>query len=282
MINWIELQSSNTADLAKYAEQFSLHPYILNDCIKKDLRPKIEDYESHQYLVWFMYLQGQMYEMQFVVTGDTLILITHEMPLGIKSWKDHFQLDINQKNIWHLVHQALDRSTHSTWNELLSLFSKIETFEEKIFKSKSDPQMILNIKKKLVKLDYPLGHLASVVKQLQNFCKPKDDLNWKLRDLHDHSERISRSITQYRAQVVTAIELFWGYQAQRTNKHIKKLSLLASVTVPLTFWTSFWGMNFTAIPFDSKNLFAGAVLIMVASIGIAFWILKSRGYWSDE
>ncbi len=282
MINWIEILSIDAEALKKYAEQFNIHPYILSDCVKKDLRPKIEDYETHQYLVWFMYLQGQMYEMQFVIAGDTLILITHDKPAAIKSWKDYFQLDINQKNTWHLVHQALDRSTRTTWNELQILFAKIETFEEKIFKSKADPQLILNIKKKLVKLDYPMGHLTSVSKQIQNFCKPKDDLNWKLRDLHDHCERVSQTITQYRSQIVSAIELFWGYQAQRTNKHIKKLSLLASVTVPLTFWTSFWGMNFTTIPFDNKYLFTAAVLIMVASISAAFWILKSRGYWSDE
>ena len=41
MINWIEILSIDAEALKKYAEQFNIHPYILSDCVKKDLRPKI-------------------------------------------------------------------------------------------------------------------------------------------------------------------------------------------------------------------------------------------------
>ena len=118
-------------------------------------------------------------------------------------------------------------------------------------------------------------------KQLQNLSNPKGDLKWKLRDLHDHCERITQSISLYRSQIATAIELYWGLQANKTNNQIKKLSLLASITVPLTFWASFWGMNFEFIPFADPNLFYAALAIMLTSVALAVWFLVKKGYWAD-
>ncbi|NBX93042.1 MAG: hypothetical protein EB078_08925 [Proteobacteria bacterium] len=62
---------------------------------------------------------------------------------------------------------------------------------------------------------------------------------------------------------------------------MKKLSTLASVAVPLTFWASFWGMNFEIIPFSNTSSFYGAIVLMIASAVFALWFLVRRGYWDD-
>ncbi len=180
-----------------------------------------------------------------------------------------------------MVYSALDRATDETWKEIKKVFSEIEEFEYKMFKTDCDPESLLALKKRLNHIDYSIGHLASVVSQIQNFYHPRDDLRWRLRDLHDHCERIYQNVAYYRSQIATSIELYWGLQANKTNRQIKKLSMLASMAIPVTFWASFWGMNFEAIPFSDSRLFIAAVIVMLISVvGTTFFLIK-KGYWRD-
>jgi magnesium transporter len=181
-----------------------------------------------------------------------------------------------------MLYQALDSATDQTWRDIKNLFSQIEIFEQKMFTKDVKPQSLLTIKKKLNQIDYAIGHLASVAKQLQNLCPIQGDMNWKLRDLHDHSVRINTSMAMYSSQITTTIELYWGLQANRSNTQIKQLTLLACISMPLTFWASFFGMNFSFIPFNEPKFFYGALGLMLISVLSTIGLLVKKGFWSDS
>ncbi len=282
MAEWIEVQSTATAQLESLGSQLGINPLALEDCLHRDQRPKLDDYGDHQLLVWFLFEGGRIYELQFLIFKDRLISVPHDQAPDPKtSWKEYLRVADQQKDVWHMLYQALDRATDITWHDLQSLFARIDGYEQELFDREIDPRTLLALKKKLNQIDVSIGLLASVASQLTNLCKPKDDLAWKLRDLHDHCERISKNVGLYRSHIATVIELFWGLQSNRTNRQIKKLTLLASVAVPMTFWASFWGMNFEAIPFGSTTLFITALALMAVSIAFTTWLLVRKGYWSD-
>ena len=281
MAKWIEVLSTNSLALSELGKDLKIHPLALEDCLHRDQRPKLDDYETHQLLVWFMLAQGKIYEIQFLIFEDRLIVVPHDPPPKEKNWSEYLRFTQHPKDVWHLLYNALDRATDITWQEIRILFSEIDEFEQQMFRKDFNPQSLLLVKKKLNQIDFSISHLSSFDKKLQNLCNPSGDLKWKLRDLYDHCERTYRSIALYRSQIATTIELFWGLQSNRTNKQIKKLSLLASIAVPMTFWASFWGMNFEVIPFASPVLFYLALSIMGISAAVTFWLLVRKGYWSD-
>jgi len=278
---WIEILSTDKSRLAVAAERYRVHPLALEDCEHRDQRPNLDDYETHQLLVWFMFASEHIYEIQILIFSDLLIVVPHESPPQSANWHDYLRISDQHRDVWHMLYQALDRATDMTWVEIKKLMNQVDEFEQDLFKGEMNPQVILLVKKKLNEIDASIGHLASVTKQVVNLSKPTGDLIWKFRDLHDHCERLSRSIELYRAQIVTAIELCWGMQANRTNRQIKRLTLLASISVPLTFWASFWGMNFEFIPFSKPELFTFAMVMMGISVAITFWLLVRKGYWAD-
>ena len=281
MAIWNEVLSTDVEALKRIGETCNVNPLALEDCFHRDQRPKLDDYETHQLLVWFMMSKSKIYELQFLIFPEQLIMVPHENPPNSASWKEYLKLSDGHKDVWHLLYQALDRATDITWQEIRDLFDQIDEFEDTMFAREVHPQSLLSLKKQFNHIDYSIGHLSSVTKQLQNLSQPKGDLRWKLRDLHDHCERITQSISLYRSQIATAIELYWGLQANKTNNQIKKLSLLASIAVPLTFWGSFWGMNFQAIPYHDSNLFYVAIGIMLVSVLMTVWFLVKKGYWAD-
>lgn len=282
MINWIEVLSTDSDRLVALAKEYQVHPLAIEDCQHRDQRPKLDDYGTHQLLVWFMVTKNKPYELQFLIFADKIVFVPHLPPPDGGTWKEYFRLSEDQKDIWHALYFVLDRATDITWQELRKIFSKVDDFEVEIFKSDINIQNILSLKKKLNRSVYYMGHLASVAEQLQNFYKPIDDLNWKFRDLHDHCERIYQNVAFYRSQIATTIDLYWGLESNRTNNQIKKLSLLASVAVPLTFWASFWGMNFKFIPYDEPWMFFVAMGLMISSVALTMWLLVKKGYWTSE
>lgn len=281
MTKWTEVLSDDNIVLTGLAKELEVHPLALEDCLHRGQRPKLDEYETHQLLVWFLFAKGRIYEIQFLIFKNHLVVVPHEAPPEGKTWSEYLRISNHHKDVWHLLYQALDKATDVTWQEIRILFDEVDENEQEIFKKDFNTQSLLILKKKLNQIDYSIGHLSSVTKQLQNLCNPADDLKWKLRDLFDHCERTYRSIDLYRLQIATTIELFWGLQTNRTNKQIKKLSLLASIAVPLTFWASFWGMNFEFIPFSSPTLFFVAMGLMAISVGLTLWLLVRKGYWSD-
>jgi magnesium transporter len=283
-MQWLEIPSTQTSELQKMGTELSIHPLALEDCFHRDQRAKLEDYGNHQFLVWFMATQNKIYELQFLIFPDKILFVPHEpSPGGSPTWKDYFQLtEEKMKDVPTALFLALDKAIDISFLELRNQITKIDSFEQKLFKGNTDLKSILPIKKKLAAIELQMGHLPLIAQQLQGLFQLKNDLRWRYRDLRDHCQRLHESVTFQQTQIISSFELHWAMAAQKTNLQIKKLTLLASVSVPMTFWASFWGMNFQTIPFDNPYFFAGAMTIMFTTAVGTYFFLRYRGYWTDD
>jgi magnesium transporter len=284
MIIWQEILSRDHEELHKLIDSHAAHPLAIEDCEHRDQRAKLDDYGSHQLVVWFLFFNSRIYELQFLIFNDRIICVPHEPCPAGHSWSSLLRFSPDQKDVWHAFYHVLDHLTDLTWIELRKVFAQVDDFEISLFKT--DPPTAHVLKRLLNQVDFAIGHLPSVAEQLKNLCRPvgssTDELNLKFRDLHDHAERINKSISLYRAQISTNMEMLWIVQAQRTNNQIKRLSVLASIALPLTFWSSFWGMNFQFLPFHAPELFALALVVMGLSVAATLWWLVKRGLWTGK
>lgn len=281
---WHEYLSSDAENIKNFCIKHNVDLLAIDDCFNKDQQPKFDDYGSHQLLVWFFLYNKKTYEIQILIFEDKLLLVPHENPPKMNSWKDFFEIN-EYKETGFTIYQTLNKATDFTWNEIKTLCDQIDEFEQMAFKSRINPFQIQELKKTLNNYEYSIGHLSSVVRQLQSFYILKQGeekhLTWKYRDLQDRCERLTKYISLYRSQISTIIDLYWGLQANKTNGQIKRLTLLASISVPITLWSSFWGMNFESIPFKDNRLFAFAIILMLISVGLALFFLIRKGYWED-
>jgi magnesium transporter len=282
VIQWIEQFSSEREVLEKLGKELGIHPLAIEDCLHSNQRAKFDDFESHQLLVWFTLINGKIYELEFVILPKTILLVTNGPPPTNESWFKYLNLSNHHRDCYHLLYQALDRSMDHSAENIIPLFSGIDEFERNLFEGIPDPRDLLVLKRRLSDAEYALGYLPSVVGQFQRFLNPKDDLRWRLRDLLDHCERVHQRLVFHRTQVGGAMEMYWGITAKRTNDRIKKLTLITSIAIPLTFWTSFWGMNFEALPFSSRTFFMAALVLMILSTTGVYFFLRRKGYWEKE
>ena len=62
----------------------------------------------------------------------------------------------------------------------------------------------------------------------------------------------------------------------------QQLTIIATIFMPLSFLTGFFGMNFTSIPFDRRQLFLAALLVMTALPVCMLLFFLRRGWLSDD
>ena len=64
------------------------------------------------------------------------------------------------------------------------------------------------------------------------------------RDIYDHLIRISDLIDTYRDLLTSSMDVYLSTVSNRLNSVMKQLTIMATVFLPLTFITGFFGQNF--------------------------------------
>ena len=64
------------------------------------------------------------------------------------------------------------------------------------------------------------------------------------RDIYDHLIRISDLIDTYRDLLTSSMDVYLSTVSNRLNAVMKQLTVMATVFLPLTFITGFFGQNF--------------------------------------
>ncbi|MCI0528679.1 MAG: hypothetical protein L0Y56_14675, partial [Nitrospira sp.] len=98
-----------------------------------------------------------------------------------------------------------------------------------------------------------------------------------LRDIHDHLIRATELINSYRDTVGSALDIYLSTVSNRMNEIIKRLAIVATIFLPLSFLAGFFGMNFEAMPFGNIRLFVLSLALFVAlPATMAWWFYRKR------
>ena len=65
-----------------------------------------------------------------------------------------------------------------------------------------------------------------------------------IRDLYDHLIRISDMVDSYRDLLSGSLDAYMSVVSNRLNDVMKQLTIIATVFLPLSFLTGFFGQNF--------------------------------------
>jgi magnesium transporter len=84
------------------------------------------------------------------------------------------------------------------------------------------------------------------------------------RDVYDHLIRLTETLDSYRDVVTGVIDLYNSTVSQRQNAIVKQLTAIASIFLPLTFITGYFGQNFAWM----VDAVGGQVAFFVLGLGL--------------
>ena len=252
---WLDIHEPKKGDLEILREEFRFHPLSLEDSWQFDQRPKIDDYDGYVFLVVFgasgpddadgLVEVHCFYSDRFLIT-----LHRDEAPsLGaLREW--YVKRDTPVDDPARLLHKVVDGLVDSFFPRLTAIDDRIDALEDSIFLNADDAQLqeIFSMKRALVsmrKVISPQRDLfASIVAGVENFPGMTDDDQHYFRDVYDHLIRIGDMVDTYRDLLTGAMDVYLSTVSNRLNAVMKQLAIIATIFMPLTFMTGFFGQNF--------------------------------------
>jgi magnesium transporter len=123
--------------------------------------------------------------------------------------------------------------------------------------------------------------VSSIVAQVVVLPGMTPDTERYIRDLYDHLIRISDMVDSYRDLLSGSLDAYTSMVSNKMNEQMKQLTIIATVFLPLTFLTGFFGQNLGWLinhigSLDAFLIFGvGANVLAVAGLLI---MAKRRGW----
>lgn len=130
---------------------------------------------------------------------------------------------------------------------------KIEELEDKLFNTRADDDVtyeIQNLKKEVLKIRRVVFPLREVVNKMEKSDNEliSEKTQFYLRDLYDHSIQVSENVEIQREMIWGLMDMYMSSISNKMNEVMKVLTIIATISIPLTFIAGVYGMNFENIP----------------------------------
>ena len=286
---WLDLDRPEAGDLEILRELFEFHPLALEDSWKFGQRPKLEEYEGHVFLVVYGASPDadRLVEVHCFYSERYLVTIHRDEAPSLAAVRERYERRGAVDEPVRLLHAVVDGLVDSFFPTLTELDDRIDELEDTIFLRASDAQLqeIFAMKRLLVGMRKVVSPERDLFASLVATGVPgmsADDERY-FRDVYDHLIRISDLIDTYRDLLTGAMDVYLSTVSNRLNAVMKQLAIIATVFMPLTFLTGFFGQNF---PFLVRHIggwpafLALGIALEVATLFVVLGMFWRRGWLS--
>jgi magnesium transporter len=256
---WLGLFEPGLDELAQVREAFGLHELAVEDAQSFHMRPKIEQYDGDVRLV---ILRTARYDdvAEEVNFGEISVFLAPTFVITVRQGVASELREARQR-LEHRPELLKAGSTSALWAILdevvdgyapvvAGLEDDIDQVEGTVFSGTVAPtERIYSLRRTATQFYRAVHPLLGVVAAVERAAAP--DLQPYLRDVQDHLLLVNEEVAAQRDLLGTVLEANMAVisveQTQvsvRQNATIEQLTILATVFLPLTFVTGFFGQNF--------------------------------------
>jgi len=287
-IVWLDVSAPTEDDLAWLARAYDFHPLALEDCRNFNQRAKVEAYHGYLFLSLTTTARkdGELVpqEMEAFLGTDYLITVHREPLPAIGAVREHWKTNARADFLLYLI---ADHMVDVYFPMLDEIEDEIDQLEDAILENATQATLhrIFTLKQQLVFLRKMTAPMRDVMNALAGTRwattegRPYIDAQTALyfRDAYDHLTRIYDLIETSRDLLGNALDAYLSTVSNRLNEVMKRLTLITTIFMPISFLVGFGGMNFQQMPFDNPIAFGILItLLVIAPITMFVWFWRSR------
>ena len=265
------MESPSKADIAKVRKEFDVHSMVAEEVLAPTLRPKVDVYSSHVYLVLHfpVYTYGKpgfdddsarsAREIDFILGKEFLITVHYE---PIDEFLDFTKLfeaseligqgqeaDVDAGFIFYHILRGLYRGIE---NDLESINRNLRDIESHIFygDERRMVERISNVNRSLLDFRWALKNHEDILNSLESDAADffSENFSYQLRTLYNEYYKIWNIIESNKEIVADLRTTNDSLLSTKTNEVMKVLTILAFITFPLSLIAAIFGMNIDSAP----------------------------------
>ena len=291
---WLGLFEPGEEELAQVQNVFGLHELAVEDAQNIHLRPKIETYEGDVRLV---ILRTARYDdhAEEVEFGNIAVFVAPAFVITVRRGSPSRLSEARQRleqrpellaagsssALWAILDEVVDDYAPV----VTGLERDIDEIEATVFSGAVAPtERIYSLRNEATGFYRAVHPLLAVITSVERTVPKK--LRPYLRDVHDHLLQVEEEVAAQRDLLGTVLQANMAVISVeqtkvgvRQNSTMEQLTILATIFLPLTFITGFFGQNFAwlvgHISTDTAFIIYGLGGLLVP-LALLFWWLRAR------
>lgn len=260
---WLNFYNPPIEDIHSLVDTIGVHPLSVEDCLDSSQVPKIEHFPNNTFIIFnsFSYTNRTLFidEIDLFIGKNFLITVSginsdERKPLnGIVKIVEN-DPSLAKAGPAFLMHVVLDYIVDEKLQAFEALEDELEEAEDEVLNdpSKFKPTELMRLKKYLVNLRKALFHEREILVKICRMDCPfvTDKAIFHFRDIYDHLAKFFE-LTETNREIVTSLmELYTSLLnnhmtkvSNETNASVRRLTLIATIFMPLTLLAGIGGMS---------------------------------------
>ncbi|KAG9927533.1 cora-domain-containing protein, partial [Aureobasidium melanogenum] len=301
---WLDMLNPSEEEVTAICKAFGVHPLTREDIATQETREKVELFRSYYFVCFRSFYQEDPQSEDYMEPINVYTVVFREGLLTFTFCNNPHAANVRKRigRLRDYVNLSADWICYALIDDIVDAFGPVlrdveheaDAIEDSVFTARfEDSRLILRqigtCRKKVMSLLRLLGGKADVIKGFAKRCNeqysmaPRGDVGLYLSDVQDHvvtmmsnlshfEKILSRSHSNYLAQIsVDNIA-----QGNKANSLLSRVTVLATILVPLNLVTGLFGMNVRVPGMDGPNLawwfgIVGFMIIFVAACLLTAW-----------
>ncbi len=289
---WLDLDGVDAEASALLGDTLHLHPLAVEDAEHFGQRPKIEEFDNFTYFVVHGALEGGagtselhiFFMQESVVTvhrGDCAALGAVRERLA----RRHVIGDASRQVA--LLYMIVDSLVDTYFPEMTRFDDKIDELEDEILRQPTEQQLgeLFDMKRSLIAIRRVVAPQRDMFAALAGGVVTLPGMTTEgeryFRDLYDHLIRIADTVDSYRDLLSGVMDTHVSTVSNRLNVVMKQLTIIATVFLPLSFLTGFFGQNFSFLVAHITGrvpFYVFGIGVELLTIGVLLLYFRRRGW----
>ena len=260
---WFNFYQPSKEILSSLVDKIGIHPLSVEDCFDEEQVPKIEHFANNTFIIFnsFSYVDNELFidEVNLFIGKNFLITVSGHNSDGRKPL-NNIETVIENRNTNaktgsdFLMHIVLDWLVDAKYKAFDDMEEELEVAEESLLKDveKFQPMQLIHMRKNLMRLRKTLYHEREILVKICRldcpFVSEKAIVHY--RDIYDHLAKFFELTETYREIETSLMELYTSLlnnlmtkMSNDTNTSVRRLTLIATIFMPLTLLASIGGMS---------------------------------------
>jgi magnesium transporter len=292
---WLDLEDPTDQEIQHLGELLKLHPLTLEDIRTFSERPKREHFQNYVNLVVYgvdaSAASGEslLREVHMLISGEYVVTL-HPSPFPVVETLQKRLRPVDFPGEQALVYRILDAILSTFVPVLDRVDDQIDELEQEVIEKPREEclQQIFALKRDLIgmrRVIMPMrDFFARDATEISDLPGMEPDDAHYFRDLYDTLVRSSDLVDSYRDLLSGATDMYLSTVANRQGEIAKQLTVIATIFLPLTFLTGFFGQNFAFLTGHILNhtwaFFVLGIGLLAGSI-LVLWMFFRRQGWLE-
>ena len=290
---WMDLEEADAEKLERVGAAFKLHPLTIEDLQTFDQNPRFDEFATYAYLVIYAVDPGVragaplLREVHLVISGQYVMTVRKAPLAALQAVRDRYH-DVEMRSEQQLIYRILDALTGTFFPVLSRVDDDIDEIEAEVIDDASEDtlQRIFSLKRDLVAMRRVVIPLRDVFARnaglIADLPGMEGDDHVYFRDLFDTMIRVADLVDSYRDLLSGATDMYLATVANRQGDVNRQLTIIATIFLPLTFLTGFFGQNFKFLVRDviasDWSFWVFGIGLLAVSVGLFIWLFR-RNKW---